>query len=218
MSNYQNTDILIDGKYFNMYYYEKFNDYYSLSAVSVERQTKKWFLEQLKETDVVYDIGAHIGMYTILFSQRTNNVVAFEPTETYDNLLVPNLKRNNILTPKLEKIALGVRSGLLKDKIFRIWGDEPEELEYNFMTLDDYISKSSLKPNYLKIDVDSYDYEVLLGGKEYLSSNNVTVCVEVSEESLSYRNHQKQDVSMFMFNLGYKLMHVFDGENLIFQK
>lgn len=201
-----------------MYYYEKFADYYSMNAVPVERQTKTWFLEQLKETDVVYDIGAHIGMYTILFSQRTKNVVAFEPTETYDKLLVPNLTRNNISTPKLEKIALGATSGLLKDKIFRIWGEEPEELEYSFTTLDEYISKSTLKPNYLKIDVDSYDYEVLLGGKEYLSSNDVTVCVEVSEESLNHRNYQKGDVLIFMFDLGYKLIHVFDGENLIFKK
>jgi len=207
----------IDNKRFDLEYYSYFDSYYSHNGNLVEPETRAWFLNELKNTDVIFDIGAHIGLYTILFSQRTDNVISFEPTETYDNLLVPNLKRNNITTPKLEKLALGRQSGLKKDKIFRIWGNPAEELEYNFTTLDEYILENDVKPTFIKIDVDSFDYEVLLGGKEYLSSNDVTVCVEVSN-ALSHRGHNPDEIKNLMFSMGYKIINTFDGENVIFKK
>ena len=183
----------------------------------VEPYTRDWFLKELKDTDTIFDIGAHIGLYSILFSQRTKNVIAFEPTETYDKLLVPNLNRNNISNVKLEKLALGSNSGLKMDKIFRIWGNPAEELEYNFTTLDEYITQTNIKPTFIKCDVDSFDYEVLLGGKEYLSSNDVTVCVELSD-ALKYRGHNTDEIRNLMENMGYNAIQTFDGENVIFKK
>jgi len=209
--------VIIDDKPFDLEYYSQFENYYSQNGKLVEVETRSWFLNELKSTDVIFDIGAHIGLYTILFSQRTNNVISFEPTETYDKLLVPNLKRNNIKTPKLEKLALGIQSGFKKDKIFRIWGNPAEELEYNFTTLDEYIFKNNINPTFIKIDVDSFDYEVLLGGQEYLSSNDVIVCVEISH-ALSYRGHNPDKIKNLMFNMGYKIINTFDFENVIFKK
>jgi FkbM family methyltransferase len=217
MSNFSTVNLDIDGKVFNLEYYSYFNDYYSLNGRMVEPQTRKWFLNELKETDVIFDVGAHIGLYTILFSLKTNNVTSFEPTETYESLLIPNLRNNNITTPKLEKLALGSNSGVKKDKIFRIWGNPAEELDYTFTTLDEYIIKNNVLPNVIKIDVDSFDYEVLLGGKEYLSSNNVTVCVEVSN-ALSHRGYNVDNIKNLMSDMGYKIINVLDGENVIYRK
>jgi len=217
MNDFSTVDINIDGKIFHLDYYSYFNDYYSLNGRMVEPNTRNWFLNELKENDVVFDVGAHIGLYTILFSLRTDNVISFEPTETYENLLIPNLKNNNITTPKLEKLALGNNSGVKKDKIFRIWGNPAEELDYTFTTLDEYIIKNNVFPSVIKIDVDSFDYEVLLGGKEYLSSNNVTVCVEVSN-ALSHRGYNTDNIKNLMSDMGYRAINVLDGENVIYRK
>lgn len=217
MDKLSTLKINIDGKEFELDYYSFFDRYYSNKGRTVEPQTREWFLKELKETDTVFDIGAHIGLYTLVFSLRTENVVSFEPTSTYETLLVPNLKKNNIFSPKLEKLALGNQSGFKKDKIFRIWGNEAEEMDYNFITLDEYILKNEIKPNFIKIDVDSFDYEVLLGAQNYLSSHNVTLCVE-SSHALSHRGYSPIDIENLMNDMGYKILTILDKENIIFRK
>lgn len=217
MNEINQTEIEIDGKVFNFEYYSCFDNYYADNGKTVEPQTRNWFLNTLKETDIIFDIGAHIGLYTTLFSQRTKNVYAFEPTSTYDTLLLPNLKNNGIDFVKTEKLALGNQSGNITDKIFRIWGTPAEELEYNFTKLDEYIYDKNIFPTFIKIDVDSFDYEVLLGGEKFLKEYNPFVCVECNY-ALNLRNHQTGDINIFMNSIGYKSILQLDGENLIYKK
>lgn len=217
MNEINSTKIEIDGKVFDFEYYSYFDNYYADNGKTVEPQTRNWFLNNLKETDVIFDIGAHIGLYSVLFAQRTKNVYAFEPTSTHDTLLLPNLKRNGIDTVTVEKLALGNQSGNLTDKIFRVWGTPAEESEYNFTKLDDYIYEKNIFPTYLKIDVDSFDYEVLLGGEKFLREYSPTVCVECTY-ALTYRNHNIGDINNFMHKLGYRGQFNLDGENVIYKK
>jgi FkbM family methyltransferase len=212
------TKIKINGRDFDFNYYDKFIEYYKENGEFVEPQTREWFLDNLKSEDVVFDVGAHIGLYSVLFSQKTDNVYSFEPTSTYDKLLLPNLERNNITNVKTEKLALGSKSGKMVEKIYKIWGLPPFEEEYEFTTLDEYISSTGVNPTVIKIDVDGFDYEVLKGGENYLKENSVTICVEVAKFSLGTRKHKTTDLINFLQNLGYSIKHIFDYENYIFQK
>lgn len=207
----------IDGKTFEIEHYSYFNSYYHDNGIYVEPKTISFFLNELDSSSVIFDIGAHIGLYTIIFSQRTENVFAFEPTESFENLLLPNLSRNNITSPKLEKLAMGKESGLKTDKIFRIWGNEAEENQYEFTSIDEYTQKNKLVPTHIKCDVDSFDFEVLLGGKEFLTNHNPTVCVEVGG-ALKLRGYQESNITNYMKELGYQIVHILDDENYIFRK
>jgi FkbM family methyltransferase len=217
MNEFNYTDIEIDGKVFNFKYYSFFDSYYAKNGSTVEPQTRNWFLNNLKENDIVFDIGAHIGLYSILFAQRTKNVYAFEPTSSYDTLLIPNLNSNGIDFVITEKLAVGNQSGTVKDKIFRMWGTKPEELEYPFIKLDEYIFSKNIFPSFIKIDVDSFDYEVLLGGEKFLREYNPYVCVECNY-GLTFRNHKTSVIKDFMHSLGYSAQANLDGENLIYKK
>lgn len=210
--------IELDKKNFTFFYYDKFIEYYKDNGVNVEPKTREWFLEKLNKNDVIFDIGAHIGLYSVLFSLRTDNVYSFEPTSTYDNLLIPNLEKNKITNVKTEKLAFGIRSGLMTDKIYKIWGDSPFEDEYQFITLDDYIESSGIKPSFIKIDVDGFDLEVLRGGEKFLRNNSPILCVEVTNPSLNTRGYTTTQLVSYLQNLGYKIKHVFDFENYIFEK
>lgn len=217
MNEFNSTRIEIDGKFFDFSYYSYFNNYYVDNGKNIEPQTREWFLKNLNETDVIFDIGAHIGLYTILFSQRTQNIYSFEPTSTYDTLLLPNLEKNNINCPVTEKLALGTKSGNITDKIFRVWGKPAEESEYPFITIDEYVYTKNISPTFLKIDVDSFDYEVLLGGERFLTEFNPYVCVECNS-ALNYRNHTPQSINEFMNKLGYNSIHILDDVNVIYKK
>lgn len=212
------TTIEINGNDYHFTYYDRFQEYYKENGKHVEPNTRKWFLENIKSDDTIFDIGAHIGLYSVLFSQKTDNVYSFEPTSTHDNLLLPNLEKNNITNVKTQKIAFGTKAGLLTEKIYKIWGQSPFEDEYEFTTLDEYIESSGIKPTVIKIDVDGFDFEVLKGGENFLKSNNPILCVEVSELALGTRNHSTTDLINYLQNLGYKIKHIFDLENYIFEK
>jgi FkbM family methyltransferase len=212
------TTIEINNKNFHFEYYDKFDEYYKENGKLVEPQTRKWFLENLNSDDIVFDIGAHIGLYSILFSQKTDNVYSFEPTSTHDTLLLPNLERNNITNVKTQKIAFGSESGLLTEKIYKIWGQSPFKDEYQFTTIDDYVKSTGIIPTIIKIDVDGFDYEVLKGGENFLKENSPTLCVEVSHLSLSTRGYTTSVLISYLQNLGYSVKNIFDTENYIFQK
>ena len=212
------TTINIDGQEYFFKFYEKFINYYADNGKHVEPTTRQWFLDNLTENDIVFDIGAHIGLYTTLFSRRTNNVYAFEPTSTYDTLLLPNLEKNNITNVKTEKLAIGKKSGVFTERVIRICCEDFDEQDYQFTTLDDYIDSTGIVPTHMKIDVDGFDLEVLQGGEKFLKEHNPTICVEIGDNTLSTRGYTGKDLYDYIVGLGYKEIHRLDYENFIFQK
>lgn len=207
----------INGKKFPISSYINFRSYFGNDGSLVEPKTREWFSTQIQRDDIVFDIGANIGLYSILFSQLTNNTFSFEPTDTYEFLLLPNLEQNDIKNVKTFKLALGDKIGNYDDKIYMIWGEKPVEKNFIFTTLDEFTTKNNIIPKFIKIDVDGFDLEVLRGGKNLLLNNNITVCVEVNY-ALHTRGHKESDVLNFMSEIGYKHVVTLDNENFIFEK
>jgi len=75
-----------------------------------------------------------------------------------------------------------------------------------------------LRVQILKIDVDGFDYEVVIGGSTYLKNNDVTICIELSEIALATRNYTFKDIVNFLSELGYGIVCILDKENYIFKK
>jgi FkbM family methyltransferase len=162
-------------------------------------------------------VGANIGLYSILFSQYTENTYSFEPTDTYENLLLPNLQKNNVTNLKTFKLALGEKSGNIDEKIYMIWGEQPVSNQYEFTTLDDFSNQHQVIPKFIKIDVDGFDFEVLKGGRNLLYNNNIIVCVEVNH-ALHTRGHKESDILDLMESLNYENFMILDNENYFFRK
>ena len=104
-------------------YYPDQIDYYP----ECELQTKRWFVENVHSDWVLFDVGANIGYYSILFSRlaAAGQIYAFEPTATF-SMLEKNLAYNACRNVKALQIAVGRVSGPVEDNIFRIWGEGPE--------------------------------------------------------------------------------------------
>jgi predicted methyltransferase len=98
-------------------YYPEFESYYP----DCEPETKKWFVDNIKKDWIVFDCGANIGYFTILFSRLASQgkVYAFEPTSTY-NMLLQNLVHNKSTNVIAIKKALGNKTGEYTDSVFRI--------------------------------------------------------------------------------------------------
>jgi FkbM family methyltransferase len=137
---------------------------------------------ELKEGDVVLDIGANIGYYTLLASRRvgpSGRVFAFEPDPRNFALLRKNLRANGCTNVHVERKAVSDCSGTIRlylDKLNK--GDHTiydvggrHAIEVGAVRLDDYFSGSAGKIDLIKIDVQGAEGKVLRGMRGLLERN-----------------------------------------------
>lgn len=122
--------------------------------------------KEVKEGDIVLDVGANIGYYTLIFSKavgRRGKVFAFEPEPNNFILLQKNVQINNLENVTLIQKAVSKKSG----KIYLYLCDynhgqhrtyeSPRcnsSISVDCITIDDYVESASLnKINFIKMDV-----------------------------------------------------------------
>jgi FkbM family methyltransferase len=151
-----------------------------------------------KEGDNFIDVGAHVGRYSIMAAKRIGSlgrVIAIEAHPETFELLNKNIELNGlanvttinaVATSEKGKVKLflpGQDSGLTVYNTIMINRAKPTEnfLEIEANTLDNILSEYSMhRVNYLKIDVEGAELEVLKGAVNTLSSNkDLTLLIEV---------------------------------------
>jgi FkbM family methyltransferase len=157
-----------------------------------------------KEGDIVVDVGAHVGPYTIIASKRVGpngKVVSIEADPDNFDLLSRNIQLNKLsnvialnyaVYSKEERIKLYLPSGGAGEKSSytkyntimsdRAHGEE-KFVEVKANTLDYLLQSNMIKQeevNWIKIDVEGAEYEVLKGAKEILSkSSDISLLIEI---------------------------------------
>jgi FkbM family methyltransferase len=151
-----------------------------------------------KQGDIVVDIGAHMGRYTIIGAKRVGaqgKVVAIEAHPGNFEMLNRNIKLNQLTNviplnyavySKETKIKLylpEVESGytIYNTIMSNRARTEDKFVEVNANTLD-YIlqSKGITDVNWIKIDVEGAEFEVLKGASNVLSkSKDIALLIEV---------------------------------------
>src|ERR687895_28010 len=151
-----------------------------------------------KEGDVVIDIGAHIGRYTIIGAKRVGTkgkVVAIEANPSNFEMLNRNIKLNqltniislnNAVYSKETKIKLYLPGEELGHTIYNtVMSDraknEDKFVEVSANTLDYFLQlKEITDVNWIKIDVEGAEFEVLKGSHNVLSnSKDISLLIEV---------------------------------------
>ena len=166
------------------------NDGLALSIFKVYEPAQTKIVKQyVREGDVVIDIGAHVGYYTLLMAQlvgKKGKVFSFEPDPLNFQLLKKSVEINRfdnvILVQKAvsnttEKIKLFV--GNNDRAINRIYdaklGDAKESIEVESITLDEYFQDNSESLNFIKIDSEGSEAKIVNGMQRLLSENRKLV-------------------------------------------
>jgi FkbM family methyltransferase len=177
--------------------------YRATSACRKEPDTVRWIEEHLSDGDVYYDIGANVGAYSLVAASifKKITVYSFEPSIFTFPVLCKNIYSNdmgNIVNPVC--LVLFNKSGYYD---FSYSGIGPgiaynsakiiKDVEYNcesitkikqqFVTLDDFVKLDNvLFPNFIKLDVDGVEYEILQGGVGVLNDKRLKyIIVEIDE-------------------------------------
>ena len=163
-----------------------------------------------KSGDIVVDVGAHIGLYSLIAAKRVGpggKVIAIEPDPENFKILRKNILLNR--SKNIEALECAAYSAREKLKLFlpeleqgrtifnTVMQDRAKTsinfLEVEANTLDNILeSKNITEVNWMKIDVEGAELEVLKGAVNTLSSNKDTTFVieihgsEIYRELLGY--------------------------------
>jgi FkbM family methyltransferase len=150
-----------------------------------------------KAGDTVVDVGAHIGLYTIIAAKRvgpTGKVIAIEPDPENCNLLKRNVELNRLTNviilecaafssnTKLKLYLPGKERGFTKlSTVMSKRATTETFLDVEGNTLDHLVLMQGISQvNWIKIDVEGAEYEVLKGATATLSvSNDIALVIEV---------------------------------------
>jgi FkbM family methyltransferase len=146
-----------------------------------------------KEGDIVIDIGAHIGLYTITSSKQVGNtgkVVAIEADPDNFELLKRNIALNNLTNvlplnyavfSTKTRIKLYEQSASAKyNSVILARARTENYVEVNADTLDSILEQNGINQvNWIKIDVEGAEFEVLKGSTETLSRENISLLIEI---------------------------------------
>ena len=210
-------------------YAKGYKNYGSFKATGEEN-----FIDMISgEIRVCLDIGANIGNYSKLLINKTNaKIYAYEPLEkSFDEL--KKIKEKHKDRFFIEKLALGNEDGIKKissandksekasfeknlDKLSFIDKDNLKEFDVSIKKLDSLnFFNSHSKVDFLKIDVEGYEYEVLLGGKKFIEFNSPKfIQIEINWHQLFKK------VNLYEFSKLLKDYDIFKilphGKNLVF--
>src|SRR5829696_6401888 len=180
-----------------------------------------------KEGDVVIDVGAHIGPYTLKASKRVGlngKIIAIEADPENFDILNRNIQLNKLTNV----IALNYAAYSKEDKIkLYLPSKEKEEessytkyntimtervhnekkfVEINANTLYYLLQSNGIKHevNWIKIDVEGAEYEVLKGAKNIISkSNNISLLIEI--HNLSENTSLNEPIKEFLNSYSFKI-------------
>jgi FkbM family methyltransferase len=152
-----------------------------------------------KEGDIVIDVGAHIGKYTILASKMvgsTGKVIAIEAHPANYDILNKNIVLNKLRNVITLNYAVHSKEGMVKlyephrEEGFTIYNtvmsdreavNNQKYIEVKANTLNSLMLANGISQvNWIKVDVEGAEFEVLKGSTNVLSSSkDISILLEI---------------------------------------
>ena len=174
---------------------------------SYESEKQKVFEKYIHAENVVFDIGAHAGFYSLLASILVGprgKVLAFEPLPRNIRFLHEHLRINHVTNVRVINSAVGDRKGIAR---FSDTGDSFQgrltidgEIQVNVVCLDNLWEQAELPlPDVIKLDVEGAEFAVLLGAERLIHTARPIIFLATHGEEVQHR------CEMWLRNAEYKL-------------
>lgn len=199
-----------------------------------EPATLKLYTKLVQPGDVVLDIGANIGSHSLPLARLVGDegrVLAFEPTK----FAVQKLERNISLNPWLadrvtvyQQMLVADTDADVPDALFSSWplvvkeglhekhkGQLMGTAGATSITLDHALEEASIqRVNFIKLDVDGYEYSVLSGAERVLRECTPTILMELAPYLLEDCPEEFEEMIGIFARLKYKIFDANSGSEL----
>ncbi|MDR3404344.1 MAG: FkbM family methyltransferase [Chthoniobacter sp.] len=202
----------------------------ALGAIQSPNREKRTFLRLVRDGDVVFDIGANRGDFTVLFSHMVGchgRAHAFEPVPPTFQELSERI-RNECRFPNvsLNPCALGDTEGQfqiqvpagdfgqasLRNHAIASWSrPERESFDCQVRTLDAYVTEKAIdRLDFVKIDIEGAELPALRGGQQTLDRFHPTIHCEYFAPWTEAFGYGAADLISFLQTHGYT--HFYSGD------
>ena len=194
-----------------------------------EQETTLFIRNYLKEKDVVYDVGANIGYFTLEFARLVGNqgkVMSFEPHPEIYKVLQRNVKRNKYKNVSLNNVACGESNSQMKLHL-------STENEGNHKIIENNSSKGSVvtqvvrlsefivqtPPRLIKMDIEGAELLAIKGiGSDILANQEIDFVLEYHPYEMAFFDIEGAEVLELLSKYGYKFRNLAYGNFPIIKK
>ncbi|MDC3058877.1 FkbM family methyltransferase [Candidatus Pelagibacter sp.] len=195
----------------------------------------------LKESSspIIIDIGANIGSTSLIMAKMFNDckIFAIEPTDYAFNKLRGNLELNKEIKNKLFLRQLFITNNKEPKKVWSSWNFQNSKNSHkkhlgtlkdikpnSYVGLEQFINDEKItNVDFIKIDVDGYELDVLKSGEKFLTDNKPIIFIEIAPYLYSEFGYNCDELIQYIINLKYdfydenikKISNIFDIVNNI---
>ncbi len=176
----------------------------------------------------IFDIGANIGLTTLLFSKLVGtkgHVYAFEPEPTLFKILTQNIELNNISNVSLFPIAISDKSNsaflsinLEQDGDNRITSKKIGEnsVEVKTISINEFCKKHKILPDFIKMDIQGYEPKALQGMLDVINKQpNLTLLTEFYPSAILNANSSPKEFLSNLHHCGFTIFQMSNSGQLV---
>lgn len=188
-----------------------------------ESPVQRAFCDHAGWGDTVYDIGANVGFFSCLAARLVGSdgaVHAFEAVPACAEALRRNIDRNRFAQVTVHAVAVGDRDGPVEVLQGRHPGgatiserDRPRDLQRTVtvpcVVIDDLVDAGDLTPpDFVKIDVEGAEPEVLRGMQRTLARHHPVVLCELDDPTTAGLATKIGEVGGMLSDAGYEVVEL----------
>jgi FkbM family methyltransferase len=152
--------------------------------------------------DVVIDVGAHMGFFSIKHAATVQKIVAVEPHPVNFAFLSLNIAYNSLTNISTYQCALGDTNTKVSLETDRFYGDQVTRARRSttvqLTTLDTLVNEIQLSPTMIKIHAEGYELPILQGAQSTLAQHAPHLLV-----ASEHYPHQTRDIVNYLWSQGY---------------
>jgi FkbM family methyltransferase len=182
--------------------------------------------QHVKTGDVFLDIGANIGFFTVIAAKLVGEggrVFAFEPVPKNAASLRRNLALNDFRQVRVFEAAISDHNGKGELRLSEWIGgaalstaapppDQTGTLAVDLVTIDELVARNEITaPDFVKIDVEGAEMEVLQGMATTIQACKPTILFEIDDGNVEAFNQKATACETFLRAYGYQITRLEDS-------
>lgn len=168
-------------------------------------------LEYVKGRKHAVDVGANVGLWSRLMVMDFENVTAIEPIAEHRDCFARNVEGARMIP-----VAVGDKPGQLHIRV-------PDEHVMSAYVADDgeaveVVTLDSLglgAVDFLKIDIEGYEYDCLVGGEQTIRSAQPVIILEQKPGHAERYGRGQWDAVGLLKDWGMKEVRVINGDHVV---
>ncbi len=200
--------------------------WYRYYPADYEKENYEFLRQNLKPGSQVLDIGAHIGLFSVVCSQLTGlegKVICFEPTPGTFRILQQTLRINHCRNVIPVQAAV---SGVEGHATFYVSSEhegnnsnslvagqqQMKSFDVRLETIDGIVKKYSLDPALIKIDVEGVELDTLKGGLKTFAAKKPMLVLGLHPAAIQQKGDSLIQIWDLLKTVPYKIY--LDGKEM----